>query len=88
VNESPPEPADPADDPHRHERELAYRLECKLCQLLAGLVHQLIPPGTLGAGMSVRQTMDTRREFDPETGVITLSPNLVIEVYRKEPRGG
>jgi hypothetical protein len=62
------------------ELSLARSIERKIAKALAEASQSLVPPGTLGAGVSITQTNDTEHVYDPVRGVLTVIGTVRIEV--------
>ena len=62
------------------ELSLARSIERKIAKALVEASQSLVPPGTLGAGVSITQTNDTEHVYDPVRGVLTVIGTVRIEV--------
>ena len=60
---------------------LARSIEHRMARALADAGHALVPPGGLGAGVSVTLTNDTGHAFDPVRGVLTITGVVRIDVH-------
>jgi hypothetical protein len=77
-----PEPEPEEKLPGQHEAELAYKLDGRLNQFLNQAQREVIPPGTLGAGMGFGQTVKTSHSNDQAAGVITVTGTVTFQVFR------
>ena len=59
---------------------LARSLKHKLAKALADTSSIVVPPGTLGQGVSVSETNDVDQVYDPIRGVLTVTGVVRIEV--------
>lgn len=66
----------------QHEIDLGRKLEERLARFLADACHQVIPPGTLGAGMGVSQDTEVQHVYDPSTKILTIEGVVRIRVNR------
>jgi hypothetical protein len=67
---------------HGHyELGLARSLQHKMAKALADAGTTLVPPGTLGQGVSVTQVNDAEQVYDPIRGVLTVTGMVRIEVH-------
>ncbi len=64
-----------------YELDLARRLEHRMARLLADAQQSVVPPGTLGTGLGVRQTNDTGTTYDPVRGVLTITGVVKIDIH-------
>jgi hypothetical protein len=64
-----------------YEFGLARSIENKMAKALADAGQSVIPPGTLGAGVSVTQLNDTEHTFDPIRGVLTITGVVKLDVH-------
>lgn len=66
------------------EEELGYKLKCRLAQFLSRANLEVIPPGTLGAGMGFEQSDDVEHHYNPATEILTIKGTVTIRVRRHE----
>ena len=64
------------------QAELAHKLECNMAKHIADAHKAVITPGTLGAGMAIKESSDTKSSYDDES--ITITGTIVIKVFRPE----
>ena len=64
-----------------YELGLARSLEHKVAKALADAGQSLVPPGTLGAGISVSLSNGTEHAYDPVRGVLTVTGVVRIDVH-------
>ena len=64
-----------------YELGLARSIEHKMARALADAGQAVVPPGTLGLGVSVTQMNDTEHTFDPVRGVLTVTGVVRVEVH-------
>jgi hypothetical protein len=64
-----------------YESNLARSITHKLAKALADAGQALVPPGTLGAGVSVTQINDANHVYDPVRGVLTITGEVKIDVH-------
>jgi len=64
-----------------YELGLARSIEHKMAKALVDAGLLLVPPGTLGAGVSVTQSNDTGHSYDPVRGVLTVTGVVKIDVH-------
>jgi hypothetical protein len=65
-----------------HEHELGRKLEDRLARFLNRAGFDVIPPGTLGAGMGYSQSDHVEHSYDPESEVLTIIGTTTIRVSR------
>jgi hypothetical protein len=64
-----------------YELGLARSIEHKMAKALADAGPTIVPPGTLGGGVSVTQINDIEHSFDPVRGVLTVTGVVKIDVH-------
>ncbi len=65
-----------------HEEKLGRLLEDRLARFLDKAQLEVIPPGTLGAGMGIKQSLSATPSYDAALDLLTITGTVKIEVYR------
>ena len=73
---------DPYDVFPSHEALLAYKLQCKTAFVLSKTLDDIVPSGSLGAGMSLSHDCKTNGQFNEESNEIVIQGTITIRLRR------